>query len=1227
MNSYPDDYVVHNLPLVILTGLEANSSAETPFGEKSFQFLGDGGFRIRAELPPLYHPLTADLRAALLAHDHSKAAWHSPSTDKTEQAHVFKIRSVGRAYTFPPRKAPPPPHSPRMRPSDDNGASPPPLTLHSTLSPLSPSSPLYPDGIITPLWITKHQYRLPSVLVSFYNLVSDHTTSSLEDNKIKSEVNAIRSLMTSTNYKTKFVIVLVADGPINHAALEERLVNIRRGTNFDSKALYYLPSTSSPADLQEFAKVMLNTLHPTVIEYYRDLSKHARRKRNRNTVPQPTIPPTQGTSAILSLQAWNARYEFKLGIFAETRQELEAASRNYEQAYEGLFHPELFETIPARSPRFNEARMLADVIAIRIIRCALWSSQTVTAVRWWSKHRARIRDLVDRRGMGTNDYGWHAWLAIWSNVMFELIQRAEVFQTAHSELPPGHGLPVQIVSDKTTLSLDHTTPWEALHHEGYWLDEVRRHIEARRELAKHISPDDRSIETTSALQSSRKHHYDTYLVPEPPIEYRLFDRRAGENYGKRICNTVDSALKHFEARDQYRMAEVLRYRQAMEQFHSDSESIVMLTSLWQQSSWRKQGWYSLLARVGKVLLDKPLQDDPELRLLLLWELRTIASDQVTPIENQMLEGGSAALTLTSSLPQIVPGLAFSNDTGHVGEPLAIQLSLRYIVPSLQADLQVKEIKFTFDGGIKPILLKAEAADDDAERSGGATIYRVELSEADASVEKVSRRLSLSGGSYWTGTIKTNPSGSCYEVYNFEVIPREPGPASVASCMLLLANSTQEITLSSGELNNVGAQWWELRDGSPISRDFGMHRDVTSVNVLPKPPKAAIKLPDLLSAYYTNEKVTLRVDILNDEDEALNGSLDVRLLNPSQDTLQFHWRPEISSGEGDSTQSEVASLKRVGPITPQEVGQFELSLTEIQDPMECELELKLSYRLESDGSQEVVTSVIVNLPVIRPFEATTFFLPRLHVNAWPNFFDATNVATVDQPQGLTQTYLVKADIGCFTQQPVVVRSLNLEARRIVGGAVCTKSLGRPKTSGLDSEQAKQVEPDTTEQFLFDLELQKLVLGERSPVAIDFVINIEWSRIDSKDVNISTLILPKFLVPMSEPRVLLQAAKVEGVSATCLLTYTIENPSMHFLTFNVNMESGEGFAFSGSKAQSVSLVPMSRYELRYRVLMQRSGEWVRVHLDVLDAFFGQTLKVQPASEGVRVDKQGDVQIWSG
>jgi len=43
-------------------------------------------------------------------------------------------------------------------------------TMHSPLSPLTPTSPLYPDGLIAPIWIRKHAELVPSVFVLFLRL-------------------------------------------------------------------------------------------------------------------------------------------------------------------------------------------------------------------------------------------------------------------------------------------------------------------------------------------------------------------------------------------------------------------------------------------------------------------------------------------------------------------------------------------------------------------------------------------------------------------------------------------------------------------------------------------------------------------------------------------------------------------------------------------------------------------------------------------------------------------------------------------------------------------------------------------------------------------------------------------------------------------------------------------------------------------------------------------------
>jgi trafficking protein particle complex subunit 11 len=59
---------------------------------------------------------------------------------------------------FPPRK---------IAPSNDLAQS---NVYHSPLSPLTPTSPLHPDGIIAPIWVRKHTQLVPSVFVLFMRL-------------------------------------------------------------------------------------------------------------------------------------------------------------------------------------------------------------------------------------------------------------------------------------------------------------------------------------------------------------------------------------------------------------------------------------------------------------------------------------------------------------------------------------------------------------------------------------------------------------------------------------------------------------------------------------------------------------------------------------------------------------------------------------------------------------------------------------------------------------------------------------------------------------------------------------------------------------------------------------------------------------------------------------------------------------------------------------------------
>ena len=464
--------------------------------------------------------------------------------------------------------------------------------LHSPYSPLSPISAVYPDGLVDASWVKKHQDLLPSIYACFYTLTNDPTTATLHDNRIKSDLNDTKAALARSGYKTKVAVVLLADSDswlsTSPERISERLENIRRGTALDPKSIFFIPPQGSPAHLKEAMDDVLSVFFTTAVEYYRDLGRHAKKKRSRGIAPRPTVPPTSGTSQTLSLPDWNFRFDFKSGVFAEFRQENDAALRSFEQAYEILLGSDVLEIIPSWSPRWNEARLLADVISIRCLRLHLWMRNTSLAVRRWQAHRDRISDFIDRRGRGTNNYGWQAWEARWATVMANLMEKVEVPQLVSSSA-------TQFVPPEKAVLGERLQPWELLHHAGYWYRIAARHISARRTLARMIPDEDRQPpDPSSGPKTARNlYHYDTYLCPEPYQEFP--ESGKGVNHSQLIIDSLIVARSQFQSRQQMRMAAEISLECAREMagLGAWDEIQAILQPLWEDKIFRSESWLDI----------------------------------------------------------------------------------------------------------------------------------------------------------------------------------------------------------------------------------------------------------------------------------------------------------------------------------------------------------------------------------------------------------------------------------------------------------------------------------------------------------------------------------------------------------------------------------------------------------------------------------------------------------
>ncbi|KAF9974811.1 hypothetical protein BGZ73_001715 [Actinomortierella ambigua] len=446
MDAYPFEFLVHLQPTLIVTGLLPSKDNVDPSNEKVTHVATTTSI---TGTPPPTPPRRSELEEqkhtllqALLSRN-NVSIWDNT---KGLAGSLYYIVPHERSYVLPPTRK-------QLQATFQHHQYP-------TLSPSSSSSPLYPDGLITPLWIKRHREVISSVFIAFVDLW-DRKTAALGgqqqqvnymekgplgvvdplereyDVQLAQELLDRRKACQERNIKFAAVLMLQR-AHMEDPSIEDRLNFVRKSAGLDSKNSFYVLPPSNPQDLADFAVNLQRSQYEGSMTYYREQVKRHRKKKSGLPSTSSSVRPLQGMNGqgavppnqqSLSVQGWMLRYEFKMGAFSEFRQDIENAVKHYETAYALLV--DMFAVtsnitpgapgLQARTRRWAEAKVLADCLCLKICKFRLYLDTPSTALFQFRRHLNAFKTFSDSWRMGEDSFEYWAWMCKQYRAMGDLL--------------------------------------------------------------------------------------------------------------------------------------------------------------------------------------------------------------------------------------------------------------------------------------------------------------------------------------------------------------------------------------------------------------------------------------------------------------------------------------------------------------------------------------------------------------------------------------------------------------------------------------------------------------------------------------------------------------------------------------------------------------------------------------------------------------------------------------
>ncbi|KAF9965557.1 hypothetical protein BGZ70_004606 [Mortierella alpina] len=181
-------------------------------------------------------------------------------------------------------------------------------------------------------------------------------------------------------------VVILQRAHMEDPSIEDRLNFVRKSAGLDTKNSFYVLPPSNNQEISDFAVNLQRSQYEGSMNYYKEQVKRHKKKKSNLPATTASVRPIQqqvngnpqqqqqqNLQQGLSVQGWMLRYEFKMGMFSECKQDIDNAVKHYESAY-GLLVDMFAVTstitpgasgLQARTKRWAEAKVLADCLCLK----------------------------------------------------------------------------------------------------------------------------------------------------------------------------------------------------------------------------------------------------------------------------------------------------------------------------------------------------------------------------------------------------------------------------------------------------------------------------------------------------------------------------------------------------------------------------------------------------------------------------------------------------------------------------------------------------------------------------------------------------------------------------------------------------------------------------------------------------------------------------------------------